>query len=162
MENTHWEDGEESPWSKTHKQGEFRGIKVPFGARVLFKPNATRPQDVPGRHEPDSVEGVFAGYELSPGYRWSKRYLIWAVTDFDGLKLRKNIPPEEFELREPFRVSRMVVPPGDWSFPLKARYEHWNTAIAGDADRAKLEAGPFEVPEQADPEGQEVSMEPSR
>ena len=34
MENTHWEDGKESPWSLTHKKGEFDGIKIPFGARV--------------------------------------------------------------------------------------------------------------------------------
>ena len=54
MENTHWEDGEESPWSKTHKKGEFNGIKIPFGARVYFKPSETRVGDVPGKWEPDS------------------------------------------------------------------------------------------------------------
>ena len=113
MENTHWEDGQESPWAKTHKQGEFDGIKIPFGARVWFKPNTSRPADVPGKWEPDGLEGVFAGYEMAPGYTWTKRYIVWAVTDFDGLKLRKNIPAEEFNIREPFRVSRLVVPAGD-------------------------------------------------
>ena len=41
QENTHWEDGQESPWSMTHKKGEFTGLKIPFGARVLFKPSTT-------------------------------------------------------------------------------------------------------------------------
>ena len=72
---------------------------------------------------------------MAPGYSWSKRYLIWAVTDFDGLKLKKDIIPEEFQLREPFRVSRLVVPAGDWQFPLKNRYELINSKIEGDADR---------------------------
>ena len=110
--NTHWEGGEESAWSKTHKKGELGGLKIPFGARVWFKPNVTRPNDVPGKYEPDALEGVFGGYEIAPGYTWIKRYLVWAVTDFDGLKLRKNIAPEEFKLREPFRTSRLVVPAG--------------------------------------------------
>ena len=28
--NIHWEDGQESPWSMTHKKGEFTGLKIPF------------------------------------------------------------------------------------------------------------------------------------
>ena len=62
MENTFWEDGNESPWSLTHKKGEFTGHKIPFGARVFFKPNDIRPNDVPGKNEPDGLEGVFGGY----------------------------------------------------------------------------------------------------
>ena len=91
MQNTHCEDGEESAWSLTHKKGEFTGMKIPFGARVWFKPSDTRPGDVPGKWEPDALEGVFAGYDIAPGYTWTKRYLVWSLTDFDGLPLRKNI-----------------------------------------------------------------------
>ena len=99
MENTHWESGHESPWAKTHRKGEFTGPKIPFGARVLFKPSETRPGDVPGKWEPDSVEGVFAGYEMSPGYHWSKRFFVWAITDFDGLVPRKGIRAENYDVR---------------------------------------------------------------
>ena len=158
MENTHWEDGKESPWSKTHKKGEFEGIKIPFGARVLFEPNASRPNDVPGKWEPDSIDGIFVGYEMAPGYTWSKRYIVWAVTDFDGLKLRKNILAEEFQIREPFRVSRLVVPAGDWTFPLKDRYELINSKIEGDKERAELDAPLFVAPETADPALQEQAL----
>ena len=71
--NTHWEDGQESPWSMTHKKGEFTGAKIPLGARVLFKPSATRPNDIPQKWEPDALEGVFAVYYIQPGYTWSKQ-----------------------------------------------------------------------------------------
>ena len=94
---------------------------------------------------------------MSTACIWAKRYLVWAVTDFDGLGLRKNILPEEFTVREPFRTSRLVVPAGDWTFPLKARYEHTNTSIEGDADRAASSGA--EVlslpPDNADPADQE-------
>ena len=117
MDNTHYEDGDESPWNKTHKKGEFTGLKIPFGARVLFKPSDTRPGDVPGKWEPDGVDGIFAGYDMTPGYHWSKRYLVWSLTDFDGLALKKNIIAEEFNVHEPFSVARLRVVPGPWDFP---------------------------------------------
>ena len=139
MENTHWEDGEESPWAKTHKKGEFEGMRIPFGARVLFKPSETRPGDVPGKWEPDALEGILAGYDMAPGYTWTRRYLVWSLTDFDNMTLRKNIVAEEFPVREPFSVARIVVPAGAWVFPLKDRYDRLNFAIEGDADRAEID-----------------------
>ena len=88
---------------------------------------------------------------MSPGYHWSKRFLVWAVTDFDGLNPRKGIRAEDYPVREPFRVSRLVVPDGPWTFPLKARYELLNSAVEGDTERAKLEQSPFLAPDNADP-----------
>ena len=138
VENTQTTNGELSAYALTHKH-EFEGLMVPFGARVFFKPGGTRPADVPGKWEPDAIEGVFAGWEIAPGMIWAKRYKIWAVSDFDGLKLRKNIRAEEFPLREPFRVSRLVVPAGDWQFSLKSKYEFINSKAEGDADRAEVD-----------------------
>ena len=66
QENTYWEDGRESPRSTTHKKGEFTGLKIPFGARVLFKPSATRPEDIPKKWEPDALEGVLRATTYSP------------------------------------------------------------------------------------------------
>ena len=156
MENTHWEDGRESAWAKTHRKGEFTGPKVPFGARVWFKPSETRLGDVPGKWEPDSLEGVFAGYLLSPGYQWTKQFLVWAVTDFDGLEPRKGIRAEDFPVREPFKVSRLVIPDGEWQFPMKARYDHINHAVEGDVDRAALEQSPFLPPPNMDAADQDA------
>ena len=61
MVNTTFEDGVESPWSLTHKRVEFPGLSIPFGAEVMFKPSGTRPADLPGKWEGDSVLGIFAG-----------------------------------------------------------------------------------------------------
>jgi len=80
QETTFWEDGHESPWAKTHRKGEFVGLKIPFGARVLFKPSDTRPDDKPSQWAPDALEGVFAGYHLQLGYTWSKQYLVWPIS----------------------------------------------------------------------------------
>ena len=125
----------------------------------MFKPSETRPGDVPGKWEPDNLEGVFAGYEMSPGYHWSKRFYCWAITDFDGLCPRKGIKAEDYPLREPFRASRLVVPPGLWTFPLKARYEHVNSSLEGDAERAQLDRPPFVAPDNLDPAGQDLAMQ---
>ena len=138
MENTTWEDGKESPWSITHKKGEFAGARIPFGAKVWFKPSETRPDDVPGKWEPDSLEGVLAGYLMAPGYTWTKQYPVWRVTDSDGLSLHKGVAAADFIVREPFHVGRLVVPDGDWQFPLKARYTLINDSIEGGVEKVKL------------------------
>ena len=49
MHNTSHLEGVESPWALTHKNGEFSGFRVPFGAKVLFKPSNVRAQDLPGK-----------------------------------------------------------------------------------------------------------------
>ena len=76
QDNTFWEDGKENPWSKTHKKGEFTGLKIPCGARVLFKPSDTCPDDNPTKWAPDSLEGVVAGFCVQPAYAWFRQYLV--------------------------------------------------------------------------------------
>ena len=126
---------------------------------MLFKPSDTRPGDVPGKWEPDAVDGIFAGYDMTPGYHWSKRYLVWSLTDFDGLTLRKNVIAEEFHIREPFSVARLRVVPGPWEFPLKARYDHINFAVEADGLRAEVDQPHLLPPPDADPAKQEEAMQ---
>ena len=68
----------------------------------------------PSGHQ--TLEGVFAGYLIQPGYTWSKQYLIWPITGFDGLKLLTATPAADFPSREPHKVGRIVVPPGLLAF----------------------------------------------
>ena len=96
QENSFCEDGHESPWSKTHRKGEFNGLKIPFGARVLFKPSDTHADDKPTKWALDALQGVFAGYHVQPGYTWPKQYFAWPITDFDGLKLLAATPAANF------------------------------------------------------------------
>ena len=51
------------------------------------------------------------------------------------------------------------MPPGDWAFPLKGRYDRMNFEIEGDQERAEVETTPFLAPPDAppaDPHGEEV------
>ena len=84
QENTFWADGHECPSAKTHKKGEFTGLKIPSRARVFLKPSGARPDDKPTKWAPDSLEGVFAGYFVQPGYTWSRRCLAWPLTILMG------------------------------------------------------------------------------
>ena len=68
---------------------------------MLFKPSDRRPDDKPTKWEPDALEGVFAGYHNQPGYTWSKQYLVWPLTEFDGMKLLASISAADFPFREP-------------------------------------------------------------
>ena len=99
-----------------------------------FEPSEKRPDDKPTTWAPDFLEGVFAGYHIQPGYTWSKQYLVWPITDFDGLKLLTATLAAEFPLREPHKVGRIVVPPALWRFPLKVRYDFQNASLAGDRE----------------------------
>jgi len=145
--------GEKTPWSMTHTNREFTGLKIPFGARVLFKPSATRPEGIPQKWEPDALQGVFAGYYTHPGYTWSQQYLFWPLSDFDGLKLVVSTPADEFPLREPHKVGRLVVPPGSWRFPLKARCDFVNGNLAGDRQRRERCDDPLACPPDSPPVG---------
>ena len=37
--------------------------------------------------EPTSIVGVFAGYELSSGCRWSGIYMVWSLEEFVDMDL---------------------------------------------------------------------------
>ena len=71
-------DGERtSPWEKTH--GEQLMIKlIPFGAKVIIKPSETK-GDPTSVLEPTTITGVFAGYELAAGCRWSGICMVWSL-----------------------------------------------------------------------------------
>ena len=64
-----------SPWFWRHLE-EFPAERLPFGCKVLYLPSSTK--QVP-RHKMDGKArvGIFAGYELAPGYKWSKLYFVW-------------------------------------------------------------------------------------
>ena len=60
MVNIAYDQGAESPWPLTHKNGEFKGLRVPFGTEALFMPSETPPSDLPGKWEGDSLIRVLA------------------------------------------------------------------------------------------------------
>ena len=84
MDNT---TGPESPWYKKNREY-FDGLRIPFGAKVHFMPTPTSSvgRDLP-KMAPSLVPGVFVGYEVNVGGRWTGGYLCIARAELDGLPL---------------------------------------------------------------------------
>ena len=84
MDNT---VGPESPWYRKNCE-HFDGLRIPFGAKVHFMPTSTSSvgRDLP-KMVPSLVPGVFVGYEVSVGGRWTGAYLCIARAELDGLPL---------------------------------------------------------------------------
>ena len=60
---------EVTPYSLRRSEA-FPGIKIPFGAKVFYLPAEQR-----SKLDPRVRWGVFVGYRLKPGRRWSGEYL---------------------------------------------------------------------------------------
>ena len=69
-------DGE-SAWEKTHGS-KFKGLRIPFGSKVYFLPSPTKNTDM-AKMEPNAQMGIFAGYALAPGCKWTGDYLVWLL-----------------------------------------------------------------------------------
>ena len=85
-----------TPWEHTHKgtdQEKFKALRIPFGAKVMYKPSKTHQkiQDEIQKNDPNLRIGVFAGYQIEHGYTWRGRYLIWDLTDFKGVDLSLTV-----------------------------------------------------------------------
>ena len=86
----------------------FPAACIPFGCLVHYLP--TNPKDKnTGVHkfEPSARQGVFIGYHMHAGSRWSKDYLV-----LDLIKIRTGKPIYVY------RTTRVVVPQTR-SYPLK-------------------------------------------
>eukprot|EP00435_Cladocopium_sp_Y103_P058187 s1130_g20.t1 len=68
-------EDEVSAWCKLHGE-EFKGNKIPDGARVFFKPNATHDVEQDHRFDPKAIPGIFAGYAVTAGLSCSGHYKI--------------------------------------------------------------------------------------
>ncbi|MFM7980063.1 MAG: hypothetical protein ACKPKO_12180, partial [Candidatus Fonsibacter sp.] len=68
------------PWELTHGEP-FYGKLIPFGAKVVLEPSDTKSESTT-KMEPTSLTGVFVGYELASGYRWSGIYIVWSLDEF--------------------------------------------------------------------------------
>ena len=91
----------QSPWERRHKQGPFKGLKIPFGALIDFKPTPVgvqtlkkttegdvkdKPERLDPKFSPKAVPGVFLGYFVLPGGRWRGDYLAARLEDFQDPK----------------------------------------------------------------------------
>ena len=125
------EDG--SAWEKMHKEA-FKGKMIPFGAKVNFKPSEARKAESPSKFSPRSIPGVFAGYEISTGTKWSRKMLAWSMATMSTINLPFDLEKVPLRAIDPHitEVAIMVEP---IEFPLKDLYEKTNGTVEGLRDR---------------------------
>ena len=148
MDNIHFTQDKPSAWFKTHGS-EFEGPLVPFGAKVIFRPADTKSISKTKFEEP-TVTGVFAGYELTPGYNWSGTFLVWALDDFAGEDLSTDAYINSPQVRHPHRIKRLELPADGVSFPLKAEYDRKNHTLEGATERYLESTGLWTLPGDAE------------
>ena len=119
----------DSAWSHTHGS-EFEGKRIPFGAKVFFKPAPTKNQN-PKKWEPDSSVGVFAGYKIRRGYEWKDEYLVWDLSDFVDADLSMGSHGYSARIAAPHVTKRCFLFENKVEYPLRQRYEQANSTLEG-------------------------------
>ena len=121
------EDG--SAWQKMHKE-KFKGPAIPFGAKVAFKPSDARKREQSTKFDPKGLIGVFAGYVVEAGQKWSRKMLVWNLTDFKKVNLAFDCEGVPMILQKPHITERVELL-SPITFPLKTEYERMNGTIEG-------------------------------
>ena len=141
-------DGQTKTSAYERQQGEmFPGLVIPFGCRVYFKPSPISTKQ-PSKFDSDACAGVFMGYVLDPGGKWSGEYYVAMLSAFAGKPLHRHTPAAKIRVhvqrvREVNHVRRE-----DVYFPLRYAYEAANHTLAGIEKHLGIERGTseFELP----------------
>ncbi len=130
LDNTAEKKETVSSWKRRFGEP-FGGKRLPFGCLVSYLPSPTKGlTGSVGTWNPSAREGVFAGYDIQPGYRWSGRYLVWDLRDFHGISLQRDEGFQNIGFRSPHYSSCVELYNGHLAFPLKARYDQQNDTLA--------------------------------
>ena len=120
-------DGD-SAW-KRMAGDDFKGKAIPFGSKVLFKPTDTRDKTYDHKFDPKGIPGIFAGYVVTTGQNWSRKYRVWDMKEFANVNLSMDAAVPR-KLAQPYQTE-VVFFPKEITFPLKAEYERMNETIEG-------------------------------
>ena len=90
----------------------------------------------------DAVDGIFAGYELGPGYTWTGQYRVWALEDFRDTDLSNFAGALSHQHRAMHKVKVVELPQNGVFFPLKEEY-----------DRIKNHSGRYSTTKTSRPRG---------
>ncbi|CAE7949193.1 unnamed protein product [Symbiodinium sp. KB8] len=127
-------DGD-SAWKRMTGE-DFKGKAIPFGAKVFFKTTDTREKTYAGKFDPKGIPGIFAGYVITTGQQWSRKYKVWDMAEFAGVNLSMDAAVPR-KLAQPY-LTEVVVLPTDLVFPLKDEYERMNSTLEGLNDNRRL------------------------
>ena len=109
----------DSPWNRRHGEGNWTGPLLPFGATVDFMDRPNHVKEL-GKFEPRASIGLFVGFHLQPGGRWSKEHCVFRKRDFEQFDFTK--PRTLNELR-PVRTQECKITTAVPEFMLKAPYD---------------------------------------
>ena len=128
-------DGD-SAWKRMTGE-DFKGKASPFGAKVFFKTTDARDKTYAGKFDPKGIPGIFAGYVITTGQQWSRKYKVWDMAEFAGVNLSMDAAVPR-KLAQPY-LTEVVVLPEDLVFPLKGEYERMNSTLEGLNDNRRLQ-----------------------
>ena len=98
--------------------------------------------------EPTSMTGVFAGYELASGYRWSGIYMVWSLDEFIHIDLSVKESGLSRRQRKPHKIKAIDLPDEGIVFPLKSEYDRINHSLEG--LREQRDASALDLPDTGD------------
>lgn len=122
-DNTTERKGKPSSWYMAHGS-EWNAARIPFGPAFLYYPAGAKQVQV-GKMGPRGRTGIFAGHWIEPGYTRTGKYIVWDLTDFEGVDLRAHTSALKgnITLLEPHAISEVepwdLENPHDRYFPLK-------------------------------------------
>ena len=124
-----------SSWERKNKRGPFPGKLIPYGARIDFLPPDPIKKLLP-KFGTRAVPGVFLGWHMHPGSKWSRNYKVAALADLDLTN------PGRSKRVRVFRVREILVPNEDkgYEFPCKEAADR----AAGTIGKVAEEAAPYE------------------
>ena len=128
-------DGD-SAWKRMTGE-DFKGKAIPFGAKVFSKLTDAREKTYAVKFDPKRIPGIFAGYIITSGQNWSRKYRVWDMAEFAHVNLSMNAAVPR-RMAQPY-ATEVVVLPQEIVFPLKAEYERMNATIEGLKRNADLQ-----------------------
>ena len=122
-------ENKESIYNLQLGKGHFPGLRFPFGCKVDFKPSPLS-REKQSASEPDTKVGVFFGYELDPGGKWSGRYYVVSLTSFVGVPLIRSLSGTKARVHVQ-KVREILPIKGGFEYPLKEKYDQTNRTLEG-------------------------------
>ena len=130
----------------------IRDRLIPYGARIDFLPPEPIRKLLP-KFGPRGVPGVFLGWHMHPGGKWSRDYKVAALADLDLTN------PGRSKKMRVFRVREVLIPNDDngYTFPLKEAADR----AAGTIGKVAEDAVPEDVEEDPQREDDHGAPQPT-
>ena len=77
--------------------------------------------------DPTSLTGVFVGYEMALGCKWSGVYIVWTLEEFADMDLSTKSSILSRRSRRPHKTRVVDLPDEGICLPLKSEYDRVKT-----------------------------------